>query len=507
MEELLILVSPKDRQTGHAPKLQVHQQGLRHRAFSVFIFHRDGRLLLQQRAPGKYHSAGLWTNTCCGHPRLGERTVAAAQRRLREEMGMTCKLSKVSTLLYHEPVSNQLIEHEFDHVFAGICDIDPVANPDEAQNWQWLALAQITADIDTAPQTFTAWFRRIFEQFGLDGVRQWYERALGFTPQNPEGEQWHVPPLHCPTPRRIDESLALQVEDRLMRWIEKTGIFAGQLQKIRASGFGRLAMLCHTDTDDPSRLLLSAQCIAALFAVDDYYCDDESTGSIPALVGPRLTVALAALEPVHLTERYRPDLEAALNRDPVLVGLRAYMARVAEFATPAQIARVRHEIIAMFVTMTAEAAWRINGITPALWEYLAQRQANSFLPCMSLIDVIDGYELPANVYSSPAVRRVTTLAASATILANDLYSARKESLAQLGDFNLLRLMANEQGCSIQQAMKLSAAIHDDVVRQYEAAEKELLVDASPLLKRYLAGVKSWVAGSLEWHRHSGRYQV
>jgi len=507
MEELLILVSPKDRQTGFAPKLQVHQQGLRHRAFSIFVFDHNGHLLLQQRALGKYHSAGLWTNTCCGHPRLGERTLAAAQRRLREEMGITCKLFKVSTLLYHEPVSNQLIEHEYDHVFAGVCDIDPVANAEEAENWQWMDLSKIPAAIDAAPKTFTTWFRKMFEQFGLNGIRQWHELARSGTPRSQAVSNWKVPPLHCVAPLRIDETLASEVDDRLMHWIEKTGIFAGQQEKIRASGFGRFAMLCHTDTDDPDRLLLSAQCIAALFAVDDYYCDDERTGSIPALVGPRLSVALAALEPVHLTEDYRLALETALESDPVLVGLRAYMARVAEFATFSQIARVRHEIIAMFVTMTAEAAWRFSGVTPALWEYLAQRQTNSFLPCMSLIDVIGGYELPANVYSSPAVRRVTTLAASATIIANDLYSAPKENLAQVGDFNLPLLLANERQCSIAQAMKLSAAIHDDVMRLYEAAEKELLVDASPLLKRFLAGVKSWVAGSLEWHRHSGRYRT
>lgn len=507
MEELLILVSPTDRQTGHAPKMQVHRLGLRHRAFSVFIFDRNGRLLLQQRALGKYHSAGLWTNTCCGHPRPGERTVAAAQRRLREEMGLTCKLIKVSTLLYHEPVTDDLIEHEYDHIFAGICDTDPVANPDEALSWQWLALSQILAAINAAPLTFTAWFLKIFEIFHLNGVQQWHDLALNTTLRSPTGSQWHVPPLHCPAPCRIDEALASEVDDRLMRWIAETGIFAGQQQKILASGFGRFAMLCHTDTDDPDRLLLSAQCIAALFAVDDYYCDDESTGSIPALVGPRLSVALAALEPAHLIEPHRADLELALASDPVLVGLRAYMTRVTEFATPAQVARVRHEIIAMFVTMTAEAAWRINGITPALWEYLAQRQINSFLPCMSLIDIIGGYELPANIYSSPAVRRVTTLAASATIIANDLYSAPKESRAQVGDFNLPLLLANQPVCSIKRAMKQSVAIHDEVVRLYEAAEQEVLADASPLLKRYLAGVKNWVAGSLEWHRHSGRYQT
>jgi hypothetical protein len=97
--------------------------------------------------------------------------------------------------------------------------------------------------------------------------------------------------------------------------------------------------------------------------------------------------------------------------------------------------------------------------------------------------------------------------ATATIIANDLYSAPKESQAQVGDFNLPLLLMNEHKCSIEQATQLSAKVHDDVVRLYETAEQQLLANASPLLRRYLAGVKSWVAGSLEWHRHSGRYQT
>lgn len=316
-----------------------------------------------------------------------------------------------------------------------------------------------------------------------------------------------VPPLYCPDPVRIDDALGNQVDDLLMPWIEQIGVFPGQHRKIRESGFGRFAMLCHPDTDDPDRLFLAAQCIAALFAVDDHYCDDESGGSVPALVGPRLSLALAALEPAYLTGQYPGELERGLSADPVLAGLRSYMERVTHFATPSQIARVRHEIIAMFVTMTAEAAWRISGATPAVWEYLAQRQVNSFLPCMSLIDVIGGYEVPANVYSAQPVRRATVLAASATIIANDLYSAPKESMTEVGDFNLPQLLAIEQGCSLQEAMTLSASVHDAVVHAYEEAEHALLRDASPVLKRYLAGVSAWVGGSREWHRTSGRYRV
>ncbi|WP_433783463.1 isopentenyl-diphosphate Delta-isomerase [Pseudomonas frederiksbergensis] len=177
MEELLILVDLNDRKKGCAPKLQAHQKGLLHRAFSIFIFDHAGCLLLQQRAFGKYHSQGLWTNTCCGHPRPGERTMAAAKRRLLEEMGMTCSLRKVSTLLYREQVSNQLIEHEFDHVFVGISDCDPIANPEEAHAWQWLQLSQIPERIAAAPETFTIWFRRILQTTGPAGISAWKELA------------------------------------------------------------------------------------------------------------------------------------------------------------------------------------------------------------------------------------------------------------------------------------------------------------------------------------------
>lgn len=324
---------------------------------------------------------------------------------------------------------------------------------------------------------------------------------------NEEKSPWAVPALYGLAPFRIDAALAAEVDDRLLPWIAQVGIFPGQHDKVRAMGFGRFAMLCHTDTDDPDRLLLAAQCFSALFAVDDYYCDDERTGSEPRMVGPRLSLALAALEPVYLSERFQPGLELALRSDPVLAALRAYLTRVESLATAAQVARVRHEIIAMFVTMTAEAAWRIEGLTPALWEYLAHRQVNSFLPCLSLIDIIGGYELPANVYSAPDVRRITVLAASATIIANDLFSALKEQQAGIGDFNLPLLLIREQGCSPAEAMMQSAAVHDQIMHLYEAAERAVLPHAPPLLKRYLHGIKSWLAGNVEWHRTSGRYQV
>ncbi|MHC8327944.1 isopentenyl-diphosphate Delta-isomerase [Pseudomonas sp. LB1P83] len=177
MDEFLILVDRQNRKKGIAEKLQAHQLGLLHRAFSIFIFDSKGRLLLQQRAFGKYHSEGLWSNTCCGHPRPGERTAAAAKRRLSEEMGITCQLRKVFTLIYREPVSNQLIEYEYGHIFVGTCDCEPVANPEEANDWQWQTLSELPACIAAAPETFTVWFRRIVEDAGLAGLSAWKDLA------------------------------------------------------------------------------------------------------------------------------------------------------------------------------------------------------------------------------------------------------------------------------------------------------------------------------------------
>ena len=282
----------------------------------------------------------------------------------------------------------------------------------------------------------------------------------------------------------------------------------GRLEFVRACDYGRYAMLIHPDTDDPDRLLLAAQCMAALFAVDDYYCDDERTGSDTALLGPRLTLAQLALDPAYLVggAAYQTALDEALTADPVLVALRAYIDRVAAFATPAQLNRVRHETIAMFVTMSGEAGWRIAETIPPVWEYLAARQANSFLPCMTLIDVIGGYELPASIYAHPPVRRATMLAASASIILNDLYSMAKESEPGIGDGGLPEVIAAERGCSLQEAVNLSAAYHDELVHAFESAQRQLATTIPSIeLWRYLNGLHAWLGGNHEWHATSARY--
>lgn len=159
LNDSVILIDPLDRMIGSADKLEVHRRGALHRAFSILIFNSQGKLLLQRRAMTKYHSRGLWSNTCCGHPRPGETTEAAARRRLSEEMGLDCKLREIFSFTYEADLEDGLIEHELVHVFCGNSDEDPTLNPSEADEWKWVNLSTLVTDMKKRPNQFTSWFR------------------------------------------------------------------------------------------------------------------------------------------------------------------------------------------------------------------------------------------------------------------------------------------------------------------------------------------------------------
>lgn len=158
--ERVILIDESDREIGSAEKLDAHRKGLLHRAFSVVVWDASGRQLLQRRADSKYHSGGLWTNTCCGHPRPGEPVAAAAARRLEEEMGFTCPLEWLGIVGYRADVGNDLIEHEIVHVFRARYDGAVVPDPAEVAAYKWCGLDSIQRDVAAAPGQFTAWFVR-----------------------------------------------------------------------------------------------------------------------------------------------------------------------------------------------------------------------------------------------------------------------------------------------------------------------------------------------------------
>jgi isopentenyl-diphosphate delta-isomerase len=147
--------------------MEAHKRALLHRAVSVFIITSGGDWILQRRAFSKYHSNGLWTNTCCTHPNPEESNIESAQRRLKEEMGIECRLSELFTFTYKEKLENELTEYEFDHVFFGISDRDPVIDTSEAEEWKSVPYNDLHNDILKNPENYTYWFKEIYEKVNL----------------------------------------------------------------------------------------------------------------------------------------------------------------------------------------------------------------------------------------------------------------------------------------------------------------------------------------------------
>jgi len=165
MEEKVILVNEQDEPIGLMPKMEAHEKGVLHRAFSVFVLNEANEIMLQQRAAQKYHSPLLWTNTTCSHQRQGETNIEAGTRRLREEMGFTTELKELFSFIYKAPFDNGLTEHELDHVMIGYYNEEPNINREEAESWKWMAIDAVKDDMQQHPEQYTVWFRIIFDEF------------------------------------------------------------------------------------------------------------------------------------------------------------------------------------------------------------------------------------------------------------------------------------------------------------------------------------------------------
>ena len=163
-KEHVILVNEKDEPTGTMEKMEAHEKGLLHRAFSIFVFNDKNELMLQQRAKNKYHSGGLWTNTCCSHQQAGESNLEAGKRRLLEEMGFQTDLFDAFYFIYKSPMDRGLTEHELDHVLIGYYNGEPRINPAEAASWKWQSMDSIKADLPRQPERYTEWFKICFSQ-------------------------------------------------------------------------------------------------------------------------------------------------------------------------------------------------------------------------------------------------------------------------------------------------------------------------------------------------------
>lgn len=169
-DEKVILVDELDNEIGEMEKIEAHEKAVLHRAFSIFIFNNKGQMMLQQRALSKYHSPGLWTNTCCSHPRPGESLQDATKRRIVEEMGFSCEMERVFSFIYTAPFDHGLTEHELDHVFTGKYNGAPDINTEEVSDWKWMDVEALLLDVERNPQNYTVWFKIALEKLMEKGM-------------------------------------------------------------------------------------------------------------------------------------------------------------------------------------------------------------------------------------------------------------------------------------------------------------------------------------------------
>lgn len=311
--------------------------------------------------------------------------------------------------------------------------------------------------------------------------------------------------LHCPPALRQDPVLERAVNDGLVEWAGQVGVFPGRLDALREMDFGRLITLTYVDTDDHDRLLAVAKMTLAWWTADDYYCDDASLGSVPTLLGSRLALAYAAMDPVAIPDRYAADLDDAVDHEPVLVAHRSAWRHLSRYTTPVQAERIRHEAATLFLGYEQEASWRHGNRLPPVWEYLLNRTVNSFRPNLAMIDAVVGYAVPAAEFADPRVRRVMNLAGTAGVLVNDLYSMARERSSPGMDFDLPAVVEAEEGCTHDEAVQRSIRIHNDLVHTYEREAAALTLTGSPALNRFLAGMWAWLGGNREWHATTPRY--
>ncbi|MFI5778024.1 family 2 encapsulin nanocompartment cargo protein terpene cyclase [Nocardia sp. NPDC051570] len=314
-------------------------------------------------------------------------------------------------------------------------------------------------------------------------------------------------PLYCPPPDRDDDRLAAEVDDRLIAWASGLGLTEQDAEDLRRIGFGRLIMLTHTDCDDPDRLLLAAQMDTAWWMADDLFADDTARGAIPEELGPRLSLVMAAMDPQPEMGEFSPPLDDALAGHLVFRAFESAVAHLNRHATPAQTHRACYATAAMFVSWNAYSSWRQSERTIPAWQYLAARQNDSFYTSMTLIDPVAGYRLPDEIFYRTRVRHEAFRAGTAAVLVNDLMSVDRDAADEIPVCNMVLQVAAERGCSLSEATEIVVDLHNRVVRDFEAERLAMRMAGSPPeLQLYLRGLRSWMAGSFEWHNTNPRYR-
>jgi hypothetical protein len=298
---------------------------------------------------------------------------------------------------------------------------------------------------------------------------------------------------------------ARALDDAVEEWASAVGIFPMR-DDVHAARFGLFALLTHPTAQNLDRVLLAGKHIATLEACDDYYCDVETLGATPLRVAPRLWRALTMVDPPNTLRRFEAALAEEFAADPILRALALTRAELAVHATPAQLGRYVHATVSMFMGMASEAMWRHAAYEPPVWEYLASRQTNSAKPCLSIIDIIGGYEVPSDEYYDPNVIKAIDLANAQILLVNDLYSTSKERTSIAGGEDIVGVVARERSCSRYEAVRETIAIHNEITADYRSVLAGIRHRASPALRRFTDDLTSWVNGNLRWHLESGRHR-
>ncbi|MFJ9008282.1 family 2 encapsulin nanocompartment cargo protein terpene cyclase [Streptomyces canus] len=318
-----------------------------------------------------------------------------------------------------------------------------------------------------------------------------------------------IPGLRYRKVAPADPVKAAEIDRRLEAWARRLDLFP-EAWKGDFSGFqfGRAVVLQHPEAADLERLTVAGELLLAENVVDSCYCEeDEGRGGARRGLGGRLIMAQSAIDPYHGVPELEEEWREGVRADGPLRSYHFALGDYADLATPSQTNRFVHDIARLHLGYLAEAAWAETRYVPRVWEYLVMRQFNNFRPCLSIVDAVDGYELPEALYARPEIQRVTALACNATTIVNDLYSFTKELASDPTHLNLPQVVAANERCGLKAAYLRSVEIHNRIMEAFDE-ESALLSATSPLVERYTRSLSDWVAGNHEWHAtNSHRYHL
>ncbi|MDX2933764.1 family 2 encapsulin nanocompartment cargo protein terpene cyclase [Streptomyces ipomoeae] len=306
-----------------------------------------------------------------------------------------------------------------------------------------------------------------------------------------------------------DPAKVAEVDHRLAAWAERLDLFPREWQgQFARFGLGRAIVLAHPGAVGLEHLAAAGKLLLAEHLVDNVYCEvDEGKGGSPRGLGARLLMAQSALDPLHCTPETEERWGRGVRADGPLRSYHFALRDYATLATPSQTDRLVHDLARLHLGYLGEAAWSETRYVPQVWEYLVMRQYNNFRPCLTIVDAVDGWELPEAVYARPEVQRITALAGNAATIVNDLYSFTKEMASDPDHLNLPMVIAANERCGLKAAYLKAVEIHNGIMEAFEE-ESAALSATSPPIGRYATGLAAWLAGSHEWHAtNTDRYSL